>query len=95
MVVLAYYLLSTDRMKPGITYQLLNLVSAILMAIGLYPRNAWFSFALQIVWSLISIIAIAKITKTKSSSKSKSKSKSKAGRANKSNKAKSPAKTRK
>ena len=31
------------------------------MAIGLFPRDAWFSFALQIAWGLIAIFAIIKI----------------------------------
>ena len=50
LVLLAYILLSTNKLNNGITYQLLNLVAAALMAIGLYPKNAWFSFTLQIVW---------------------------------------------
>ena len=65
ITVVAYYLLSTKRMKPGLTYQLLNLVSALFIAIGVYPRNAWFSFALQIVWGAIAIIAIVKLKKQK------------------------------
>lgn len=63
MVVLAYFLLSSKRIKPGLTYQLLNLFAAILMAVGLFPRNAWFSFAVQIVWALVAIFAIAKMKK--------------------------------
>lgn len=63
MVVLAYFLLSTKKIKPGLTYQLLNLLAALLMAIGLFPRSAWFSFALQIVWALVAIIAIIKMKK--------------------------------
>lgn len=65
LVVLAYLLLSTKKIKPGLNYQLLNLFSAILMAIGLFPRNAWFSFALQIAWGLIAIFAIIRMKKTK------------------------------
>ena len=63
MVVIAYFLLSAKKIKPGLTYQLLNLFSAILMAIGLFPYNAWFSFALQVVWALIAVFAIVKIKK--------------------------------
>lgn len=61
MVVLAYILLSAKIIKPGLAYQLLNLFAAILMAIGLFPRNAWFSFALQIVWALVAVFAIIKM----------------------------------
>ena len=63
LVVLAYLLLSTKKIKPGLNYQLLNLLAAILMAIGLFPRDAWFSFALQIAWGLIAIFAIIRMKK--------------------------------
>ena len=63
MVVLAYFLFSTKRIKPGLIYQLLNFLAATLMAIGLFPRNAWFSFAVQIVWALVAIFAIIKMKK--------------------------------
>ena len=65
MVVLAYLLLSFKKIKPGLTYQLINLLAATLMAIGLFPRNAWFSFVLQIVWALVAIFAIVKIKSKK------------------------------
>ena len=48
LVLLAYILLSTNKISNGLLYQLLNLVAGILMAIGLFPKNAWFSFTLQI-----------------------------------------------
>ena len=31
------------------------------MAIGLYPKNAWFSFTLQIIWAVVAATAIIKI----------------------------------
>ena len=65
LVLLAYALLSTNKIESGKLYQGLNLVAAILMAIGLYPTKAWFSFALQIVWALVALIAIIKIIKKK------------------------------
>ena len=65
LVLLAYALLSTSKIENGMLYQILNLVAAILMAIGLYPTKAWFSFALQIVWALVALIAIIKILKKK------------------------------
>lgn len=65
LVVAVYFLLSAKKIKPGLTYQLLNLVAAILMAIGLFPRNAWFSFTVQIAWGLIAVFAIIKIKKSK------------------------------
>lgn len=61
LVLLAYALLSINKIKNGITYQILNLFAAIFMAIGLLPKNAWFSFTLQIMWGLIAIVTIIKI----------------------------------
>lgn len=65
LVLLAYALLSTNKIENSKLYQGLNLIAAILMAIGLYPTKAWFSFALQIVWALVALIAIIKIIKKK------------------------------
>ena len=63
IVLIAYALLSTDKIKNGILYQSLNLIAGILMAIGLFPKNAWFSFTLQIIWAIIALITIIKIKK--------------------------------
>ena len=63
LVLLAYALLSTNKIENGKLYQILNLLASILMAIGLYPSKAWFSFALQVVWGLVSIIALIKMIK--------------------------------
>ena len=48
LVLIAYALLSTNKINNGKLYQLINLIAAIFMAIGLLPKNAWFSFALQV-----------------------------------------------
>jgi hypothetical protein len=61
LVLLAYILLSTGKIKNGMKYQLLNLFAGIFMAIGLFPKNAWFSFTLQVVWALVAIISIVKL----------------------------------
>ena len=63
LVLIAYGLLSTNKIPNGKLYQILNVIAAIFMAIGLLPKNAWFSFTLQIVWALIGIIAIVKLIK--------------------------------
>lgn len=65
LVLLAYVLLSTNKIENGKLYQMLNLVAAIFMAIGLFPTKAWFSFTLQIIWALVAIIAIIKLIKKK------------------------------
>ena len=61
LVLLAYILLSTNKINNGKLYQILNLVASIFMAIGLLPKNAWFSFTLQVVWGIVAIIAMIKI----------------------------------
>lgn len=65
LVLIAYILLSTNKINNGKTYQILNLLASILMAIGLFPTKAWFSFALQIIWGIIAIISLIKIIKNK------------------------------
>lgn len=69
LVLLAYGLLSTNKIPNGKFYQVLNLLAAIFMAIGVFPKNAWFSFILQIIWALIAIIAIFKIIKQEKENK--------------------------
>ena len=61
LVLIAYILLSNNKINNGITYQVLNLLGGICMAIGLFQKNAWFSFSLQIIWSLIAVKTIIKI----------------------------------
>lgn len=61
IVLTAYLLLSLGKIKNGYLYQALNLIASLLMAIGLFPKNAWFSFALQVAWGIIAIVAIIRI----------------------------------
>ena len=61
LVLIAYALLSTKKKKNGKVYQFLNLIAAVFMAVGLFPKNAWFSFALQVIWGIIALVAIVKI----------------------------------
>lgn len=63
LVLVAYALQSTNKINNGKLYQVINLIVALFMAIGLLPKNAWFSFALQVAWAIIAIVAIIKIIK--------------------------------
>ena len=65
LVLIAYFLLSTNKIKNGMLYQILNLLAGILMAIGLFPKNAWFSFTLQIIWAIIALVSIIKLKSNK------------------------------
>ena len=64
LVLIAYGLLSSNKIPNEKLYQILNVVAAVFMAIGLLPKNAWFSFALQVAWAIIGVVAIIKIMKT-------------------------------
>ena len=61
LMLLAYFLLSLNKISNGKVYQLLNLIAALLMAIGLFPKNAWFSFTLQVIWAIVAIVALIKL----------------------------------
>ena len=63
LVLVAYMLLSTNKINNGLMYQVMNLLAGIFMAIGLFPKNAWFSFTLQIIWSIVAVVSIIKIKK--------------------------------
>ena len=63
LVLVAYALLSTNKINSGKLYQVLNLLAALFMAVGLFPKNAWFSFALQVVWGIIALVALVKLMK--------------------------------
>jgi len=61
LVLLAYLLLSTNKIKNGVIYQILNFFAAVFMAIGLFPTKAWFSITLQVIWALIAVVSFIKI----------------------------------
>lgn len=61
LVLVAYALLSTNKINNGKLYQVLNFLAALFMAIGLFPTKAWFSFSLQIIWAIIAVVSFFKI----------------------------------
>ena len=63
LMLIDYMLLSLNKINNGLLYQSLNFLAALLMAIGLFPKSAWFSFTLQVIWAIIAIIAIIKLIK--------------------------------
>lgn len=69
MILTAYLLLSFKKIKMGKLYQCLNLIASILMAIGLFPSNAWFSFALQVIWGIIAVISLIKLNRKRKSTR--------------------------
>ena len=61
LMLVDYILLSTNKIENGYLYQVLNFLAALFMAIGLFPKNAWFSFTLQVIWAIVAIVTIIKI----------------------------------
>ena len=65
LLVMDYILLSTNKIENGKLYQIINLIASLCMAIGVFPKNAWFFFALQVVWGIIAIVALVKMKNKK------------------------------
>lgn len=65
LLVMDYILLSTNKIENGKLYQIINLIASLCMAIGVFPKNAWFSFALQVIWGIIAIMALIKMKNKK------------------------------
>lgn len=70
-VLVAYFLLSVNIIKNGVIYQVLNFVAALLMAVALFPKNAWFSFALQVAWGIIALVSLIKLKRAPRTKKRK------------------------
>jgi hypothetical protein len=61
LVVLAYFLLQLDRTDPkGLTYNVINLVGAILLLISLCFHFNLASFVIEIFWIAASLIGLYK-----------------------------------
>lgn len=71
LILLVYALLSLKKIDNSFIYQFMNLVASVLMAIGLYPTKAWFSFLLQVIWALVALYALFLLNKKKTAKKSK------------------------
>ena len=63
MVLVAYILLSLNKIENGKLYQTLNFVASILMIVALYPKDAWFSVVLNVIWAIVALIALIKLRK--------------------------------
>lgn len=62
LLLLSYFLLSTRRLEPqGLTYQGMNILGALALAINTFYHGAIPSSLLNIVWMLIGLGATANI----------------------------------
>lgn len=67
LVVLAFYLLQLERTDPkGLTYNMINLVGAILLLISLCFHFNLASFVIEIFWIAASLIGLWKCLRRQS-----------------------------
>lgn len=61
LIVLAYFLISTERLKPKAnSYILMNLFGAIFIGVNVFVHRAWPTFALEIVWGTVAVVSLVK-----------------------------------
>ena len=61
----AYFLISTKRLSPDNTkYQLLNLVSAIMLAINAYHIGSIPFIIINVFWAIVAAMSLMKSNKT-------------------------------
>ncbi len=66
LISVAYFLLSTKKLKShSIVYHLLNLFGGIGIIVSTAATKSWPSVALNVIWGIIAIFAIYKITTAK------------------------------
>ncbi len=66
LIVLAYFLVSNNKISAkSKSYQLFNLFGAIGVGFNVFYQHAWPALVLQIVWAIIAIVSIIKITRKK------------------------------
>lgn len=60
LVILAYFLVSYKKVDGGSKiYQLMNLVGAVGVGVNAFYQQAWPPLAIQVVWGIIAILALA------------------------------------
>lgn len=64
LVVLAFFLVSTKKIKAtSKRYQLLNLFGAIGVGVNVFYQQSWPALVLQIIWALIAVYSLIKMSK--------------------------------
>ena len=72
MVLAAYFLVSAGRIpSASTTFQGLNLVGAALLAFYAAVLAAWASVVLNVIWSLIGLVAVVRIVQVRRSKAAK------------------------
>jgi hypothetical protein len=61
LVLVAYYLITSERLGPkSKAYNLMNLFGALFIGLNVYINHAWPALGLQIVWGGVAIISLFK-----------------------------------
>ncbi len=63
LFVLSHFLLSSGRLKVGVTYQLLQIAAATTLGIAAYMTAFFPTAVLEVIWVSISIVAIWRLRK--------------------------------
>lgn len=64
LVLLAYFLVSTGKLKSAsVGFQGTNLVGAALLTVYGFLLFAWASVALNAIWGLIAVVALARVVR--------------------------------
>jgi len=59
----AYALVSARRIRAGLTFQVLNLIGSVGLAVNGVTHGAWPSTALNVVWLGVALVALAGIAR--------------------------------
>ncbi len=64
LILVAYYMVSNKKLAADSrAYQILNLVGSIGVGVNVFYQHAWPAVMLEVVWGLIAIVALIRITK--------------------------------
>ncbi len=65
LIVFAYFLVSYKKVDGSSKiYQAMNLLGAIGVGINVFHQQAWPAVALQVIWGIIAIVALARRQKS-------------------------------
>lgn len=66
LIILAYFLLSTKKLKSkSIIYHLLNLLGGAGIIVSAFTTQSWPAMILNIIWMIIAVFSIYKIINVK------------------------------
>jgi len=61
LIILAYYLLQTNKIEEtDLKYQLINIFGALMLSVNAYSKQAFAILALQIAWIIIGLVGMMK-----------------------------------